>query len=97
MFVDADFAGTWSHETALDFNCVLSRTGHVILLFSCPLFWHSELQSKIVLSTTKAECIALSQSLCNVMPLLNLINELTPALDIELITSLIRCKVFEDN
>ena len=33
VFVDADFAGTWTHETALDPNSVLSRTGYVMLLF----------------------------------------------------------------
>ena len=57
---DADFAGLWTHETAFEPNSVLSRTGYVILLFGCPLFWHSKLQSEIALSTTEAEYIALS-------------------------------------
>ena len=97
VYVDADFPGSWSNETALDPNYVLSRTGYVILLFGCPLFWHSKLQTEIALSTTEAKYIALSQSLWNGIPLLNLINELIPALDIEPITPLIKCKVFEDN
>lgn len=97
VYVDADFARAWSHDTALDPNYALSRTGCAILLFICPLFWHSKLQTEIALSTTEVECIALSESLRNVIPLLNLINELIPALDIEPITPLIKCKVFEDN
>ena len=41
--VDADFAGTWTQETSLDPNSVLSLTGFVILLFGRPLFWHRKL------------------------------------------------------
>ena len=95
--VDADFAGAWSHETALDPNYVLSRTGYVILLFGCPLFWHSKLQTEIALSATEAEYIALRQSLRNVIPLINLINELLPVLHLNSITPIVKCKVFEDN
>ena len=58
VYVDADFAGLWIHETAFDTNSVLSRTGYVIFLFGCPLFWYSKLQSEITLSTTEAEYIA---------------------------------------
>ena len=78
VFVDTDFAGLWTHETTLDPNSVLSQTGYVILIFSCPLFWHSKLQSEIVLSTTESEYIAMSQALYNVIPLINLLNELIP-------------------
>jgi len=97
VYVDADIAGAWIHETALDPNYVLSRTGYVIFLFSCLLFWYSKLQTEIALSTTEAEYITLSQSLQNIIPLLNLINELAPTLDLPSFTLLIKYIVFEDN
>ena len=94
---DADFAGLWTHETAFDANSVLSRTGYVILLFGCPLFWHSKLQLEIALSTTEAECIAMSQALRNVIPLINLMNKLILHFDISCIKPTMKCTVFEDN
>ena len=67
------------------------------MLFGCPLFWHSKLQSEIALSTTEAECIAMSQALRNVMSLVNLMNELMPSLNINYIKPTMKCKVYEDN
>jgi hypothetical protein len=97
VYVDADFAGLWTHETAFDPNSVLSRTGYVIFLFGCPLFWHSKLQTEIALSTTEAEYIAISQALRNVTPLINLMNELMIHFDIQYIQPTIKCMVYEDN
>ena len=97
VYVDADFAGSWTKEMALDPNSVLSRSGFVIMLFGCLLFWYSKLQTEIALSTTEAEYIAISQVLRNVIPLVNLINELIPALDIPHIKPILKCKVYEDN
>ena len=97
VYVDADFAGLWMHETALDPNSVLSRTGYVILLFGCPLFWHSKLQSEIALSTMEAKYIAMSQALRNVIPLINLMNELIIHFDIPYIQPKMKCTVYEDN
>ena len=72
VFLDADFAGSWAAENSLDPNSVLSKTGHVICIFGFPLHWQSKLKTEIVLSTTEADYVALSQSLRNVMPLTNL-------------------------
>ena len=61
--VDADFAGNWSADQALDPKACLSRTGHVIFCADCPIIWHSKLQSAISLSTTEAEHVALSTAM----------------------------------
>ena len=39
----------------------------------CPLTWSSKIQTEIALSTTEAEYIALSQSLREVIPMMNLL------------------------
>jgi hypothetical protein len=59
MYVDADFAGRWHKEFSHLRDSVLSRTGYVIISCGCPISWASKLQSKIALSTTESEYIAL--------------------------------------
>ena len=46
-YVDADFAGNWTPEQALDPRACLSRTGFVIFCANCPIAWHSKLQTTI--------------------------------------------------
>ena len=56
-------------------KCVshLSRTGYVIMYANCTIHWVSRLQTEIALSTAKAEYLALSQALRNVIPLTTLL------------------------
>jgi len=77
MYVDADFAGAWHKEYSHLRDCVLSRTGFVILYHGCPIHWGSKLQTEIALSTTEAEYIALSTAARELIPLRRLLRELT--------------------
>ena len=63
----------------------------------CPVHWCSKLQTEIALSTTEAEYIALSQSLREVIPLIELLKEINEVFPIYLPTPKIKCKVYEDN
>jgi Reverse transcriptase (RNA-dependent DNA polymerase)/GAG-pre-integrase domain len=76
-YSDADFSGHWRIEDA-EHNPTTAklRTGYVIKYGGCPLIWASKLQSEIALSSTESEYIALSQSLREVIPLMELIKEL---------------------
>ena len=38
-YVDADFAGTFTHAEADDPSSCLSRTGYVIMYANCPILW----------------------------------------------------------
>jgi hypothetical protein len=76
MYVDADFAGTWHKEFSYLRDCVLSRTGFIILYHNCPIHWGSKLQSEIALSTTKAEYIALSMAARELIPIRRVFIEL---------------------
>ena len=96
-FVDADFAGGWNKGDASNADAVLSRTGYVIMYAGCPVHWCSKLQTEIALSTTEAEYIALSQSLREVIPLIELLKEINEVFPIYLPTPKIKCKVYEDN
>ena len=61
--VNADFAGLWHHEDMQDLISVKLRMGLVFIFAGCLLLWVSKMQMEIVLSTTEAEYIALSQSM----------------------------------
>jgi hypothetical protein len=63
----------------------------------CPITWSSKLQTEIALSTTEAEYIALSQSMRETIPFLNLMAEIGNVLDVFSPKPKVHCKVFEDN
>jgi hypothetical protein len=72
-----DFAGLWGYEDCNDPSCVKSRTGYVINIANCPVIWKSKLQSCIASSTMEAEYNALPMAMCDVLPLRNLMIEIS--------------------
>ena len=48
-YVDTDFAGLWKHEDGQDTVRVKSRTGHVMTVGVCLLYWISNFQTSIAL------------------------------------------------
>jgi hypothetical protein len=75
--VDADFAGNWNKETAMnDIDTARSRSGYVITYVNCPIVWASKMQTEIAMSTTEAEYVAMSISLRECIPLMQLMHEL---------------------
>jgi len=77
VFADADFAGNWNPLTAQDDpSTAKSRTGFVITYGACPILWVSKIQTCMSLSTTEAEYIALSQSLRDAIPIMQLLQKL---------------------
>jgi len=79
-YIDANFAGLWCVEHEQDPVCVKSHTGYCLTLGTCPVLWVSHLQTEIALSTTKAECIVLSQAMHDHCPMQALLQELGTAM-----------------
>jgi hypothetical protein len=75
-YVDSDFAGMFAVENAADPISVKSRTGYVILYRGSPLLWVSKLQTQIALSTMEAEYVALSQSMRDLIPIRQILQEI---------------------
>ena len=75
----------------------MSQTGYVLTYADCPKYWHSKLQIEIALSTTEAECTVLSQALCEVIPLMALMEELNNVFPLYIPKPNIMCTVHEDN
>ena len=68
-YVDSNFSVLWNYDNDQDPVCVKSKTSYVLTLGVCPIQWSSKIQSKIALSTTEAEFIALSQAMRELIPL----------------------------
>jgi hypothetical protein len=61
---------------SVDTSTAKSQSGWIIFYTGCPISWASKLKSQVALSTTEAEYIAMSQSLCDVIPIMNLLQEM---------------------
>ena len=98
-FVDADFCGEWTPNKSDNPATAKSRTGYIICKCAgCPLVWASKKQSLIVLSTTEAKYLALSDALREVTPLLGVIREMREhGFDTATAPAKVHCKTGEDN
>ena len=100
VYVDADFAGSYQRITAMDdVSTAKSRSGYLVQYCNCPIIWSSKLQTLVTLSTTEAEYVALSNSLRDTFPVMNLLKEFKER-EFKIIgdgQAKILCKVFEDN
>jgi hypothetical protein len=82
----------------VDPSAAKSRSRWIIFYAGCPVSWASKLQSQVALSTTEAGYIAMSQALCDVNPVMNLLQEMREQ-EFQVICNepYVYCKVFEDN
>ena len=96
-FVDPDFAGSWNQADLKNAEALMSRTGYVTMYAGCPLPWCSKLQTEIALSTPKAEYIALSQAMREVILMMTLLEDINEVFPTGKKTPKVHCKVWEDN
>jgi hypothetical protein len=78
-YPDADFAGLYGYEDNNDPVCVRSRTGFVITVANCSVFWSSKLQIETALSTMEAETIALTSCCRELFPIMDQVAEIVNA------------------
>ncbi|KAL7475502.1 hypothetical protein ACHAW6_001413, partial [Cyclotella cf. meneghiniana] len=98
-YCDADFLRNWTRDFAqFDPSTSKSRSGWVVFYAEFPIIWASKLQSQVALSTTEAEYIGMSMALCNVIPIMELLDDMKDRLSQVICTHpIVYCKVFEDN
>jgi hypothetical protein len=98
-YCDVDFSGIWNRELApVDPSTAKSQSEWIIFYIGCLVSWASKLQSQIALSTTEAKNIAMSQALHDVIPVMNLLQEMREQnFKVICIEPYVYCKVFEDN
>ncbi len=82
----------------MDPSTAKSCSGWIVFYAGCPVCWASKLQSQVALSTTKAEYIAMSMALRDVIPVMDLIAEIKDrGFQVICTQPYVYCKVFEDN
>ena len=96
-YADSDFAGFWTKLDLSNIENIFSRTGYIIYYQLVPITWCSKLQTRIALSSTEAEYTALSKCLRDVIPAMNLIDEISKNLDANTSKPKIKCRLYEDN
>jgi hypothetical protein len=98
-YCDADFSGNWKQYIAeFDPSTAKSRSGWITFYAGCPIIWNSKIQTQVALSTTEAEYIALSQSLRDVIPIMQLLDEMkSRGFEVICTSPHVFCKTFEDN
>ena len=98
-WVDADFARNWRQADAhLDLMTSKSRSGWIVRFAGAPITWVSKMQTITAMSTTEAEYIALSTSLREVIPLMELLKEAREhGVCIDELPPKVHCTIFEDN
>ncbi len=98
-YCDANFSGAWNKQYAWhNPSTAKSHSGWVIFYAGCPIIWASKLQTQVALSTTKAEYIAMSQALCDVLPIMFLIQKIkAKGFQVICMKPYVYCKVFEDS
>lgn len=96
-YPDADFAGMYGYENPTDPSCVKSRTGYVINVCDCPVLWQSKLQSETALSTMEAEIVALAGCARELIPIIQMVNTMGPALGLPVKPTAIHVSIHEDN
>jgi hypothetical protein len=77
FYCDADFSGLWNKALVhVDPSTTKSQSRWIIFYAGCPVSWASKPQSQVELSTTKAEYIAISQALKDIIPIMGLLQEM---------------------
>ena len=96
-YPDADFAGMYGHEKPTDPSCAKSRTGFVITVADCPVFWQSKLQTETALSTMESEIIALAHSCRELFPVIDIVKSLAKAVGLPAGETSMNVSIHEDN
>ena len=73
-YPDADFAGLYNYKEHSNPVCVRSRTGYIITVAGCPVFWKSQLQTETATSTMQTEVIALAACCQELMPIIDMVH-----------------------
>jgi hypothetical protein len=96
-YPDADFAGMYGYEKPTDPACAKICTGFVIVFSGVPVMWKSKLQTKTALSTMDAEIIALAACMREIIPIMDMIQELAVAVGKSAGDVSMKVSVHEDN
>ena len=97
LYADADFAELINSGDVQDQSSVKSRIGWVVILSEILVSWASKMQSEIALSTMKAEYIALSTGMRELIGTRKLVEEISRRGGIDYLNKSTVSKAWEDD
>ena len=96
-YPDADFSGMYGYEKPTDPACAKSCTGFVIVFAGVPVMWQSKPQNETALSTMEAEIISLATCMRELIPIMDMVQELAVAVGKSAGDVNMKVSVHEDN
>jgi hypothetical protein len=78
-------------------SCVKSWSGYVINVANCPVMWQSKLQMEMALSTKEAEIVAISHCTSELIPIMQMVEFLGPAVGFPVDCTSMHVCIHEDN
>ena len=96
-FVGADFACAWNSSDPSNPENIMSQTGCTIMYAGFPVLWIIRLQTEITLSTTEPEYIPLSQSMRDIISLMNILSKIALVFSIYRPKTKVQYIVIKDN
>ncbi len=96
-YPDANFAGMYGYEHHDNPSCVTSWTGYVINVANFPVMWQSKLQTEMALSSIEAESVAISHCARELIPIMQMVEFLGPAVGLSVDCTLMHVYIHEDN
>ena len=97
VYPDADFAGMYGHEKPTDPASTKSCSGFIILFAGVPILWQSRLQTETALSTMEAEVNALAVCMRELIPIIDMVKELTQSVGLQAGDMNMNVLIHEDN
>ncbi len=96
-YLNADFAGMYSHEEHTDPACAKSCTKFIITFAEFLVLWQSKLQTETALSTMDAKVIALSACCRELFPIIDMVSSLTKSINLPIEKTTMNVSIHEDN
>ena len=97
LFVDVDFAGNWDPDDTSNIDTSRLRHGFVIKHANCLISWKSQLQHEIALSSTESEYTGLSYAIRDIIPIINILDEISRTYTLLHGKAQLYLRVFEDS
>jgi hypothetical protein len=96
-YPDADFDGMYGHEVHFNPSCVKNQTGYIINVAGCPVLWQSKLQTETALSTMEVEIVALAHCTRELIPIIQMVQLMGPALGLPVKPTLFHVSIHMDS
>jgi hypothetical protein len=76
VYVNANLVGNWDPQDTLSQDSPRSRHRYKVKFNNCPILWKLQMATEIALSSTESEYTGASATLCEAIPVMELLKEM---------------------